>query len=68
MFNYSSFSNSEIICGSPVISDETTYIQMCATLAHYLFNIVGQDEAGSIFSQKESVPHGQFQDKLTKTL
>lgn len=57
MVNYSSVSNSKIICGSLVISDETTYIQMWATLARYLSSLVGQDEVGSIFSQKERVPH-----------
>lgn len=50
MFNYSRYSNSEIICGSPVISEEPTYIQMCATLPYYLFTIVEQGEVGSIFS------------------
>jgi len=49
MFNYSSFSNSKIICGSHVISDETTYIQMWA---HYLFSVVGQDAVGSIVAKK----------------
>lgn len=60
MFNYSGFSNSKIVCGSLVISDETTYLQTWATLAHYLFAIVGHDEVGSSFSQKESVPPRWF--------
>lgn len=50
MFNYSSSSNSEITCGTHVISDETTYVPIRATLAHYLLTFVGHDEVGSTFS------------------
>lgn len=49
MFNYSSYSNLEIICGSLVISEETAYIQMCATLPYYIFTIVKQDESQQHF-------------------